>query len=115
MLIAAVARILSPGCKADHIPILEGEQGTLKSSLLDALFCPWFSDDLAELGSKDAQMQAAAGVWCIEIAELTSMRRADIEKVKGSSITPRGPLSSKLWPKRYHSSAAVRDDRDDQQ
>ena len=81
LFLAAVARIMQPGCKADHIPILEGEQGTFKSSLLDAMFSPWFSDDLAELGSKDAQMQMA-GVWCIEIAELTGMRRADIERVK---------------------------------
>ena len=55
LFLAAVARIMQPGCKADHIPILEGEQGTFKSSLLDALFSPWFSDDLAELGSKDAR------------------------------------------------------------
>ena len=81
LFLAAVARIMQPGCKADHIPILEGEQGTFKSSLLDAIFSPWFSDDLAELGSKDAQMQMA-GVWCVEIAELTGMRRADIERVK---------------------------------
>ncbi len=81
LFLAAVARIMQPGCKADHIPILEGEQGTFKSFLLDAIFSPWFSDDLAELGSKDAQMQMA-GVWCVEIAELTGMRRADIERVK---------------------------------
>jgi predicted P-loop ATPase len=81
LLISAVARVMEPGCKADHIPILEGEQGTLKSSLLRTLFAPWFSDDLGELGSKDAQMQMA-GVWCVEIAELTGMRRADIERVK---------------------------------
>ena len=45
------------------------------------MFNPWFSDDLAELGTKDAQMQMA-GVWCVEIAELTGMRQADIERVK---------------------------------
>jgi predicted P-loop ATPase len=79
-LVAAVARIFTPGCKADHIPILEGAQGTFKSSVLAALFTPWFSDDLADLGTKDCQMQMN-GVWCLEIAELASMRRADIEKV----------------------------------
>ena len=79
--LTGVARVMDPGCKADHIPILEGEQGTFKSSVLDTLFSPWFSDDLAELGSKDAQMQMA-GTWCVEIAELASMRRAEVEKVK---------------------------------
>jgi predicted P-loop ATPase len=79
-LVAAVARIFEPGCKADHIPILEGPQGTFKSSVLAVLFSPWFSDDIADLGTKDAQMQMN-GVWCLEIAELASMRRADIERV----------------------------------
>src|SRR5262245_22524034 len=51
-LLAAVARIFQPGCKADHIPIKEGAQGTFKSSVLAALFSPWFSDDLADLGTK---------------------------------------------------------------
>lgn len=58
--IAAAARIMQPGCKANHIVILEGEQGTLKSTALDVMFSPWFSDDLSELGTKDAQMQMAA-------------------------------------------------------
>jgi predicted P-loop ATPase len=63
-----------PGCKADHVLILEGEQGTLKSSAVDTLFSPWFSDDLAELGSKDSAMQVRCA-WGIEIPELASMRR----------------------------------------
>jgi len=79
-LLSGVARIFEPGCKADHVTILEGNQGTFKSTVLAVLFNPWFSDDLADLGTKDAQMQMN-GVWCLEIAELASMRRADIEKV----------------------------------
>jgi predicted P-loop ATPase len=76
-----VARIMKPGCKADCVPILEGAQGKGKSSAIEILFRPWFSDDIAELGSKDAAMQIRSA-WCIEIAELASMGRADIEKVK---------------------------------
>jgi predicted P-loop ATPase len=81
MFIAAVARVMRPGCKVDHIPILEAEQGALKSSTIDALFSPWFSDDLAELGTKDAAMQVRVA-WGIEIAELASMRKGEIERVK---------------------------------
>jgi predicted P-loop ATPase len=81
-MIAAVARIMSPGCKVDTVLMLEGTQGKRKSSAIEGLFSkPWFSDDLAELGTKDSAMQMA-GVWCIEIADLASMKRADIDKVK---------------------------------
>jgi predicted P-loop ATPase len=81
MFVAAVARIMRPGCKYDTVPILEGSQGKGKSSAIEALFTPWFSDDLAELGSKDAAMQVRCA-WAIEIAELASMGRPEIERVK---------------------------------
>ena len=80
-LIGAVARITEPGCKADHVLILEGPQGIGKSTSLSCLFEPWFSDEIADLGSKDAAMQLS-GVWCIELAELSSMTRGEIERVK---------------------------------
>ena len=57
MFIAAVARIMRPGCKHDHMPILEAPQGAGKSKAIKMLFEPWFTDDLAEFGSKDASMQ----------------------------------------------------------
>jgi len=82
MLIAAVARIMRPGSKVDHVPVLEGEQGILKSTAIEKMFAPWFSDDLAELGTKDAAMQIRVA-WGIEIAELASMTRSEIEKIKG--------------------------------
>jgi predicted P-loop ATPase len=80
-LISAVARVMEPGCKADCALILEGEQGIGKSQALKILFNPWFTDELAELGSKDAAIQLA-GAWCVELAELVGMRRADIDRVK---------------------------------
>jgi predicted P-loop ATPase len=72
---------MRPGCKADHVPILEAGQGKLKSSAVEALFTPWFTDDLAEFGSKDASMQIQ-GAWGVEIAELASMQRGEVERVK---------------------------------
>jgi predicted P-loop ATPase len=81
LFIAAVARIMQSGCKADYVPILEGAQGKGKSTAIALLFTPWFSDDLAELGTKDAAMQVRVA-WGIEIAELASMTRGEIERVK---------------------------------
>jgi predicted P-loop ATPase len=81
MLIAAIARIRDPGCKVDTVPILEGPQGALKSSAIGKLFHPWFSDELADLGSKDAAMQMS-GIWGIELAELDAMNRTEIARTK---------------------------------
>jgi predicted P-loop ATPase len=64
-LISAVARILQPGSKADCCLILEGRQGIGKSTALRILAGKWFTDQLAEMGSKDAAMQCH-GVWIVE-------------------------------------------------
>ncbi len=81
-LIACVGRILKPGCKADNCLILEGPQGTLKSTALRILAgSDFFTDDIADLGSKDSVMQTR-GMWIIELSELDAMSRADIARVK---------------------------------
>jgi predicted P-loop ATPase len=81
MMIAAVARIFEPGCKVDTVPIFESDQGKMKSTAIKALFDPWFTDELADLGSKDAAMQTR-GVWGIEVSELDSMARTDVSRIK---------------------------------
>ena len=81
MLIAAVARIFEPGCKVDNVPIFEGSQGAGKSTAVKALFDPWFSDELADLGSKDAAMQTR-GIWAIEVSELDAMNRTEVSRIK---------------------------------
>jgi Virulence-associated protein E/Domain of unknown function (DUF3854) len=81
-LISAVARIFQPGCQADHVLLLEGPQGARKSSALRALVGDeWFADHIADLGSKDSRLDLL-GKWIIEMSELVSMRRGEIEKVK---------------------------------
>ena len=81
MFVAAVARIFRAGCKVDAVPILEGTQGLGKSKAIAVLFNPWFSDDIADLGTKDSAMQLG-GVWCLEIAELSAMKRPEVERAK---------------------------------
>ena len=81
-LISAVARAYDPGCKVDHALVLEGKQGLGKSSALEALASmPWFSDTPITFGDKDSY-EALRGVWIYELAELSSLRRSDVEAQK---------------------------------
>jgi predicted P-loop ATPase len=80
-MISAVARVSEPGVKVDCCLVLEGRQGLMKSTALRTLGGRWFADDIADLGSKDAAMQAA-GVWILELAELDSATRGDIGRIK---------------------------------
>jgi predicted P-loop ATPase len=81
-MISAVARIYTPGCKADCALVLEGPQGIGKSSALRNLSAPWFTDEIAAFGTKDASEQTI-GVWIVELSELEAVTRAaDVAHVK---------------------------------
>ena len=79
--VASVARIMRPGCKFDHVVVLEAGQGALKTTTVEALYAPWFTCDLADLGTKAAAEQLR-GVWGVELAELSAMARPEVERVK---------------------------------
>ena len=82
-LISAVARVMQPGCKSDHVLVLEGPQGIGKSMAAATLAGePWFTDGLPrDLGDKDAAIHLQ-GRWIIELGELSQLRRNEIETVK---------------------------------
>jgi|LauGreDrversion4_2_1035121.scaffolds.fasta_scaffold24223_6 predicted P-loop ATPase len=82
-LISAVARVMQPGCKADHVLVLEGQQGIGKSRAAATLAGEsWFTDGLPrDLGDKDAAIHLQ-GRWIIELGELSQLRKNEIETVK---------------------------------
>ena len=80
-LISAVARALNPGQKVDCALILEGPQGKYKSRALRILGGEWFTDQIADLGTKDSRMQCH-GAWIIELAELDSISRGEQSMIK---------------------------------
>ena len=82
LLVAAVRRARRPGAKFDTVPIIEGIQGTGKTSALKILGGGWHSD--AELGRVDGKDAPAVlqGVWIMELGELTAMKKGEVEQLK---------------------------------
>lgn len=81
-MMAAVARIKVPGIKFDSVPIIEGPQGTQKSTAFKVLGGAWFSDsNLGDVKDKDAAI-LLSNVWIQELAELATMRRSDVGELK---------------------------------
>lgn len=80
-IMAMIQRIFEPGCKFDHVTILEGIQNSGKSSAVNILGGEWAASPKLDLHSKDSVL-ALQGKWLIEFAELTAINHADQELVK---------------------------------
>lgn len=84
LLLAAVGRAIRPGIKFDNMVVLEGPQGGGKSSLLKVLGGEkWTLEGLPPKNPSDPDVVASLrGKWIVEMAELTTMRKADAESLK---------------------------------
>lgn len=88
-LMAAAARALNPGCVADMMPILEGDQEMGKGYCLSIMF----GDDWVviphgvKMGSRDFE-QKVTDAWCVHDDELVSLKKTGIDHTK-SFLTQR--------------------------
>lgn len=90
-LIGTVARPFNPGCKFEIMPVLIGGQGVGKSTMAAAL-CPlsedgetreYFTDSIRSMtGDNDDDNQRVHSNWIIEVGEMSSFKKSDIDSTK---------------------------------
>lgn len=80
--ISAAARGLEPGCKVDTVLVLQGPQGTRKTSLVECLAGDWYTTVSGKTDDKDTRMQATSA-WFVELSELASMAKGTVESLRG--------------------------------
>lgn len=84
VLMAAVRRVRQPGCKFDEVMVLEGREGTGRSTALAVLAKEdkWFTDNLSLQDDAKVIIENTAGKWIVEYGELEGIRKAEGEHVK---------------------------------
>jgi hypothetical protein len=80
---AMAGRVLDPGCKCDMVPILVGEQGVGKSSMVSALVpSPRLMVEVSFNEAEDNLARKMRGKLVGEIAELKGLNSRDAESIK---------------------------------
>lgn len=85
-LLAAVGRVYNPGCKYDHILVLEGVQGIGKSSIIRILGGKYSGAIDIDPRNKDT-IDRMQGLWVIEIPEMVSLINHNSNNVKAFITT----------------------------
>jgi hypothetical protein len=80
-LISLVARIMKPGCQADYVLVIEGDEGILKSTACRILAGDpeYFSDSLPPIHSVKDAAPHLEGKWLIELPELAAITKGDVK------------------------------------
>ena len=96
----AINRVFHPGCKADYMLILIGEQGLGKTffSSRMALRPEWFTDNLNTIQG-DAAFEKIRGIWIGELGELLAIKNAQTTEAIKAFITSRDDRYRKKYGK----------------
>lgn len=76
-----VKRIIEPGCKFDYVLVLEGKQGSKKSTSLNILGGSWHVETTMSTDNKDFFMQFQ-GKAIVEFSEGETLSRTEVKRMK---------------------------------
>lgn len=101
-LVACIKRIYEPGCKFDYITVLEGDQGSGKSTAWRILASKqWFGDTPIDI-SKEWSIMKTFGKLMYEWAEMESFRKANTQAMRAflssDTDTVRLPYNRTIQP-----------------
>lgn len=82
------ARIYRPGCKVDNMVVLEGAQGIGKSQALQAIGGEYFAEMHESATNPKGFAEILQGKMLIEITEMDSFNRAEVNRVKQTISCP---------------------------
>ena len=80
--VAAVARAMCPGIKYDTMVVISGVQGTCKTTFVERIGKEWQTSLMVSFKDPKAVAEVMQNNWILEIAELSSLNKADINTVK---------------------------------
>lgn len=86
LLVSAVARVMQPGIKYDHMIILEGPQRIGKSLFVKTLAGKWHQE-ISLTERDDTTVEKMLGVWFAEVAETPFFNMRDMNSVKSFITT----------------------------
>ena len=89
-LVQMIARAMDPGCKADYVLVLEGDQGAGKSQAVGILAGRFAGDDLPAIAASSKEhKEYLIGRWVIELAELDGLTSQKNQRAAKAFFTTR--------------------------